>query len=135
MAGRPLYDPSPADRATVQNLAALGVSHDEIAKCIGQYGVTAKTLRKHFRRELTISLTEVKAVAMSKLVAAINAGEQWAVKFFLERKAGFEETSSHRLVDKDGKDRSLTLADIDASIAAADEAGVDRQAPRLVPSA
>jgi hypothetical protein len=41
-----------------------------------------KTLRKHFRRELDTSLMEVKALAMSKVVAAIKSGEAWAVCFF-----------------------------------------------------
>ena len=60
--GQPPYEPTPADRATVQNLAALGATHKEIAMCVGRYGVSEPTLRKHFRRELNNSLTEVKAL-------------------------------------------------------------------------
>ena len=120
MAGRPQYEPSISDRATVKNLAALGATHEQIALCIGDYGVTAKTLRKHFKRELEASSIEVKALAMSRLVAAIDAGEAWAICFFLKTKAGFRETSNHRLVDDEGKDRGLTLADIDDAIEASE---------------
>ena len=87
--GKPKYEPTAADRATVQNLAALGATHADIAKCIGTNGIDEKTLRKHFRRELDASLMEVKALAMSKVVAAIKRGEAWAVCFFLKcRPAG-----------------------------------------------
>jgi len=89
--GQPPYDPTPADRATVQNLAALGATHKEIAMCIGRYGVSEPTLRKHFRRELNNSLTEVKALAMSQVVAAMKRGEPWAVCFFLKCRGGWRE--------------------------------------------
>ncbi len=90
--GQPKYEPTPADRATVQNLAALGAPHKEIAMCIGQRGVSEPTLRKHFRRELDKSLTEVKALAMSQVVAAMKRGEAWAICFFLKCRGGWRET-------------------------------------------
>jgi len=39
--------------------------------CIGTDGISEKTLRKHFRRELQNSLSEVKALAMSQVVAIV----------------------------------------------------------------
>jgi hypothetical protein len=59
--------------------------------CIGRYGVSEPTLRKHFRRELNNSLTEVKALAMSQVVAAMKRGEPWAVCFFLKCRGGWRE--------------------------------------------
>lgn len=94
---RPIYEPTPADRATVKNLAAVGIPHSEIAKCIGSYGISEPTLRKHFRRELDLSLNEVKALAMSALVKGLKKGDAWAVCFFLKCKAGFRETSAHEI--------------------------------------
>ncbi len=127
MAGRPEYVPSQADKATVQSLIALGSTHEQIARCIGTNGISPTTLRKVFKRELETSALEVKALAMSKLVAAINLGEAWAICFFLKTKAGFHETSKHRLVDEHDKDRGLTLADIDASIEASERAKAEAQ--------
>src|ERR1039458_6327455 len=77
-ARRPKYKPTPADRATVQNLAALGAPHEDIARCLGEHGIDDKTMRKYFREELDTSLIKVKALAMSKVVAGMNAGEAWA---------------------------------------------------------
>lgn len=102
MAGRPQYEPTKADRATVQCLVALGARQEDIAKCIGTWGVTRATLRKHFKREMEISVLEVQANAMAKLVAAINAGEAWAVKFYLERKCGFVDKVSVEASGPDG---------------------------------
>lgn len=104
-AGQPAYEPTHTDRVRVQNLAAFGATHAEIAKYVGAYGVSTKTLRKHFSEELAVSSLRVQALAMSKLVAAINAGEAWAICFFLKTRSGFRESS--------GKDRELTRADTD----------------------
>ena len=100
--GQPKYEPTPADRATVQNLAALGATHKEIATCIGRRGVSEPTLRKHFRRELDTSLSEVKALAMSQVVAAMKRGEPWAVCFFLKCRGGWRETHGLQHSGPDG---------------------------------
>jgi hypothetical protein len=54
---------------------------------------------------------EVKALAMSKVVAAIKNGEAWAVCFFLKCKAGWRETQalSHQMLDENGKPAKLEI--------------------------
>lgn len=91
---RPEYEPTAADRATVQNLAAMGETHKRIAKCIGTRGISEPTLRKHFRRELDVSATEVHAMAMASIVKGLKAGEAWATTFYLKCKAGWKEKSA-----------------------------------------
>ncbi len=90
-ARRPQYEPTPADRATVQNLAACGVPHKDICRCLGVDGIDDKTMRLHFKDELETSLTKVKALATSKVVMAMQAGEPWAICFFLKCRAGWRE--------------------------------------------
>jgi hypothetical protein len=118
--GRPTYEATPADRATVKNLAAVGVPHAEIAKCIGTYGISEPTLRKHFRRELDVSMNEVLALAMSGLVIGLKRGDGWAVCFTLKARAGWQETTAQRFVDEKGKDRPFMLADADRLVSEAD---------------
>jgi len=118
--GRRVYEPTPADRATGKNLAAVGVPHIEIAKCVGSHGISEPTLRKHFRRELDISLNEVRALAMSGLVQGLKKGEPWAVCFTLKARAGWHETTAQRFVDQSGRDRPFLLSDADRLIAEAD---------------
>ena len=110
--GRPKYAPTPADRATVQHLAALGAPHKEIAMCIGQRGISEPTLRKHFRRELDKSLTEVKALAMSQVIAAMKRGEAWAVCFFLKCRAGWKEKQGIEHSGRDGESMHIKVTGI-----------------------
>jgi hypothetical protein len=118
--GRRVYEPTPADRATVKNLAAVGVPHAEIAKCVGTHGISEPTLRKHFRRELDISLNEVRALAMSGLVMGLKNGEAWAISLVLKARAGWHETMAQRFVDEKGKDRPFLLSDADRLVSEAD---------------
>lgn len=89
--GRKAYEPTPADRATVKALVAAGVTEARIAPCIGGYGVSEKTLRKHFKKELKTARSEVTALAMSKLLAGIQAGEAWAIKLWMMAREGWTE--------------------------------------------
>ena len=90
--GRPKYVPTDADRATVRNMAAAGIPQHNICQCLGTEGIAEKTLRKHFAREMETSPYMVTGFAMSKLFAAIQLGEAWAICFWLKTKAEFRET-------------------------------------------
>jgi DNA-binding CsgD family transcriptional regulator len=113
---RPEYEVTASGKATVQNLAAMGVSQEEIAECLG---ITRPTLRKHFKRELAVSRTEVHAMAMASIVKGLKNGDAWATTFYLKCRANWTETQAHRLVDKNGEDRSL-LSELDEAVAAAE---------------
>jgi hypothetical protein len=73
-AGQPAYQPTPADRATVKNLVVCGYPRDQIARCIGTKGVSENTLRKHFRRELDMSTSEVDAFATMTIIELMKRG-------------------------------------------------------------
>lgn len=120
--GRPPYEPTVQDRRTVMHLAAAGVTHDNIADCVGENGIAVGTLQKHFARELKVSRNIVTGLAMSKMIAGMKNGQAWAICFWLKCRGGFKETQAHQFVDQDGKDRPFMLADADRLIAAADEA-------------
>ena len=79
--GRPSYEPTEADRDTVKTMAACGITHDAIARCIGTNGIAPKTLRRHFRHKLDTSLTQVNALVGSQVIAASKRGEAWACCF------------------------------------------------------
>jgi len=95
------YTPTPEDRNTVRTMAAGGIPQERIAACIGG-GITAKTMRKHFRRELAIAGDQANAVAVSMLFAAVQKGEAWAICFWLKCRAGWRETDRHEIVGEDG---------------------------------
>jgi hypothetical protein len=89
--GRPSYQPTEADRNTVKTMAACGIPHDAIARCLGTNGIAPKTLRRHFRHELDTSLTQVNALVGSQVIAAVKRGEAWACCFWLKCRGGWKE--------------------------------------------
>jgi hypothetical protein len=65
--GKPLYQPTEADRTTVLVMTAAGIKQEDIAACIGTKGIDPKTLRKHFAHELSIG----SAAAFSGCAATV----------------------------------------------------------------
>ena len=120
-AGRPEYQPTPSDRATVKNLIVCGYTHEQICKCLGIQGISGPTFRKHFRREIDTSKSEVDAFATSTLISGIKAGNTTLLIFYLKTRCGWQETSANRFVDQNGRDRPFMLADADRLISDADE--------------
>jgi hypothetical protein len=89
--GRPPYEPTEADRNTVRSMAACGFSQESIARCLGRNGIDPKTLRLHFRHELTTAMDKANArVGQVAFQKAID-GEAWAVCFWLKCRAGWKE--------------------------------------------
>ena len=114
LGGRPPYKPTDAERAMVRNMAAAGLSQQTIQLCLPAAPKHHKTFTKAFRHEIDTSAPLITAQAVSKLVAALQNGEAWAICFWLKCKAGFQETAAHRFVGQDGKDRTLDLAAVRA---------------------
>ena len=84
----------------VRLLTAGGVMQDHIAKAIG---ISAPTLRRHYSREIMIGQTEIDALAIATLVAAMRGGGMEAViaaKFWTQCRMGWGEGTT---VADDGK--------------------------------
>lgn len=93
----------------VRNMAAAGIAANCIHRCLPNRPKSEKTFRKAFREELDTSADIVSAKAISKLVVAIDAGQAWAICFWLKCRAGFQETNAQRLVDAAGNDRDIKV--------------------------
>ena len=89
---RRAHKPEPAQRRQVEALAGYGVPEDDIASVIE---VDAKTLRKHYRKELDQGHIKATAkVAESLYRKATGEGSQsvTAAIFWLKTRAGWKET-------------------------------------------
>jgi hypothetical protein len=85
----------------VFSMAAAGLSMDAIYRCLtaafvpGEGRVrppkSIKTFAKAFRAELDTAPDHVTGKALSKLIAAMEQGEAWAICFWLKCKGGFVE--------------------------------------------
>jgi hypothetical protein len=88
--GQPPFEPTPEQRKLVQVLAANGTSQATIARNVGPRGIDEKTLRKHFRRELSDGHEQIKAaIGLSVVRAALN-GNVYAAKYWLSTHGGPE---------------------------------------------
>ena len=80
--GRPRFKPCETERKSVQTMAAYGVPEEQIARTVGRRGISAKTLRKHFRSELLIGLAVANAKIAQTLFQMATSGEHPAVTIF-----------------------------------------------------
>ena len=92
---RPPFVPTAEQAKSVQTMASFGITQDNIAKCVVSpitgKAITAKTLRRAFREELTTGKTRmVSNVATSLYNKAISRGSQavTACIFILKTQAG-----------------------------------------------
>jgi hypothetical protein len=87
---RPIFTPTPEQRALVKSMAGLGVPHEDIARKIGVR--SPKTLRKHFRDELDLGSTDADYNVRRTLYQMATSGEYPAATiFWMKARAGWRE--------------------------------------------
>src|SRR5690242_12492130 len=82
---RPSFKPTDEQQRMVKTMAALGTRHEDIAAILDN---TPKTLRKHFRVELTRGAIEANAKVGQTLFAMATSGRNIAATIYWERTRG-----------------------------------------------
>jgi len=98
---RPEYEPTAKDRATVQTMAAYGISQAEISAVVG---CDEKTLRKHFRQEIDTAATQANArvaAALFKKATGDGPSSVSAAIFWLKARAGWTEIKEEPIGKKE----------------------------------
>jgi hypothetical protein len=88
---RPRYVPDEEQRKMVKTLAGYGIPHEQIANKIG---VTAKTLRRHFREELDKGLTDANAQVIQTLFKLSISGKCPAATMYWASKRVWKDPGS-----------------------------------------
>jgi hypothetical protein len=89
MAGRPKYQPTAEHRREVLVMAGFGIVQEQIAKMLD---IDPKTLRRAFRRELDVGMTEASVrVAKSLFEMATKDKVPAAAIFWMKARAGWKE--------------------------------------------
>ena len=83
-------------------MVAGGIAQVDIARA---RGISAVTLRKHYRAELTNGMTALNTVVIIELVKRIKAGEFPAIKWWTQSRMGWTE----RIVVDDGKPADIPM--------------------------
>ena len=81
----PPHKPTEKQRQDVKNMAAVGITQEDIVKVIR---VDLKTLRKHYRVELDESLVKANAQIGGALFAKAKGGDTSAIIWWEKTRAG-----------------------------------------------
>ena len=105
------HEPTEETRSKVENLAAAGVRHEDIALYLG---ITRPTLDKHYSKELKIGNIKANAAVAQTLYRQAMDGNTTAAIFWLKTRAGWRETQKVEMsadvkTELSGK---ITLADL-----------------------
>ena len=93
------HEPTDLTRQTVQLHATVGTPQELIAQIIG---IDAKTLRKHYRDELDLSLAKANATIGGALFNKAKGGDTAAMIFWMKTQAGWKEKSVIEGTEPDG---------------------------------
>ena len=81
--GRPSFRPSDEDRRNVQGMSACGLPEEQIARLTGRNkGISPKTLRKHFRHELSVGIASANATVGQTFYQMAASGKCVAATIF-----------------------------------------------------
>ena len=123
----PRYEPTDEQRKTVRALVGYGLRHEQICEVIinprTKLPITEKTLRHHFKKEISEGgITANSLVAQSLFAKATGNGPSavTAAIFWLKCRAGWKETNILEHVGKDGDpiERKPTQQEIEDAIKA-----------------
>ena len=93
---RPKFEPTEEQRRLVKSMAAIGIRHEDIALKIGVR--SDKTLRKHFRDELNLGMTEANYKVGQTLFNLATSGDcPAATIFWAKARLGFRERPNSEL--------------------------------------
>ena len=101
------HTPTKNTRSAVKNLAAAGLTQDEIADILD---LSDDTLRKYYRKELDTATNEITVMAVNKVIEGIHRGEAAYVFFWLKCRAKWRE--KHDYVEQVQPMGDLNIVDL-----------------------
>lgn len=116
-----LFKPTDEQRRTVRAMAGYGMPHIDIATFLD---IDAKTLRKHFTRELELgSIEATTKVAQSLFRMATEGKNVAAAIFWMKARAGWREKQPEALATENTSVDELSDAELEAIIRAGRRTG------------
>lgn len=105
-----LFVPTPEERRQVEAMAGYGVPHEQIAMLIGEEGIDADTLKKHFRKELAQGKAKANAKVGQTLFQKATAGDTTAAIWWSKTQMGWKDTQAHEVSGPGGSAIQVTWA-------------------------
>lgn len=96
------FKPTKEERKQVEAMAGYGVPHEQIAVLIGEDGIDADTLKKHFKKELAQGKAKANARVGQTLFQKATAGDTTAAIWWSKTQMGWKDTQAHEISGPDG---------------------------------
>jgi hypothetical protein len=96
------FKPTPEERRQVEAMAGYGVPHEQIATLIGEEGIDADTLKKHFKKELAQGKAKANAKVGQTLFQKATAGDTTAAIWWSKTQMGWKDTQAHEISGPEG---------------------------------
>ena len=100
------YNPNDTDKQLVMQMAAVGISQEQIAAVIG---ITHETLNKYYKEEVNTAKSKAIAKIGATLYNKALKGDNTCMIFYLKTQGGWRETTHHEITGKDGKDITVNI--------------------------
>lgn len=85
------FKPTPEERKQVEAMAGYGVPHEQIAVLIGEDGIDADTLKKHFKSELMQGKAKANAKVGQTLFQKATSGDTTAAIWWSKTQMGWKD--------------------------------------------
>lgn len=111
--GRPQWEPTDEQVKQIETMSAMGIPQDDMATIIG---VSAKTLRKHCRKQLDSgAIKATLKVAQSLFKQATEENNTAAMIFWMKARAGWSEKTKTEITGTNGGPLKVSWHDQSAS--------------------
>jgi hypothetical protein len=100
-AGRPAFEPTPAERKQVEALSGYGLPIEQIGALVRD-GIHIDTLRAHFASELQSGKAKANAQVGKTLFSKVMAGDTTAAIWWSKTQMRWAETQKHEVTGADG---------------------------------
>jgi transposase len=107
--GRPPHQVTPEKQTMVRTLAAVGITHEDIAS---KLEISADTLVKYYKKELADGRIDANAQVAKGLFDQAKQGNTAAAIFWLKTRAGWKETNVNEITGADGQPVSIKIVGI-----------------------
>lgn len=106
-AGRPVFEPTDAERKQVEAMSGYGLPIEQIAVLV-RGGIDTDTLRKHFATELVAGKAKANSGVGRTLFQKAMGGDTAAMIWWSKTQMRWAETQKHELTGADGAPLEFT---------------------------
>lgn len=100
--GRPSFKPTDEQRKKVEQWAAVGLPHEQIARGLVKGGISVPTLHKYFSEELETAFIKANAQVGGAMFKKAMAGDVQAQKWWSACRMGWKDASRVEITGENG---------------------------------